>query len=535
MHEEIEVTVRFEVRDHGCIRFENSRIANMMPRPEIHAHFARLDPRIPPHVQYVDVDDRPYHPENAIMFQLQRDIEIDETADNGPGRLGGYNGHGFVLSEIIYGPGPIDVSKGKISCGKTGPIDSESEDSCPTDSSQDIPGGDTHKLVQITQAIHKQEPVTVCLKGVFKGYQNVDSITHFQRDHVGPTPSSLHELFEKVFQEISASISFYASSGIPGSLLWTIIPFTSDSLSISVSKIGKGLTVSFAPDDLKGVPIAQCPAAYTLELTGKWFISFEAEEQASDATLMQYLVNITVPWDGKAYGQPWQIFLSAQPWRFSDTGEILLAATPDYPQDVDPHTANPRIPQNAAQPRTFISATRPKEIGRILKFGRDCQWPLYISVASTLDGTNSATITYQSPWTECDASTTSFWNQFVSLSAADNLVGLPVAARQNIPWTVTLRKESNSIRVTLHEKTVEGQFVLTPEDDGIPCFLLHGPKATIEMRCESTDVANRYLTIMYGEMPTVTEILQTREWALVASIRNGIIPAKHRVVCVFID
>jgi hypothetical protein len=29
------------------------------------------------------------------------------------------------------------------------------------------------------------------------------------------------------------------------------------------------------------------------------------------------------------------------------------------------------------------------------------------------------------------------------------------------------------------------------------------------MRCESEDVANRYLTMMYGEMPQITEVLQT--------------------------
>jgi hypothetical protein len=311
-----------------------------------------------------------------------------------PGALGGDNGHGLILTPIRYGPAPIDVSQGKKTGGKTGPVHTESSDSCPTDSSADVPGDDSHKLIQIAQATHKQEPVTVCLKGRFKGYQNVESIAHFHRDHVGLAPTTLQDLFQTAFGEIAASSPLYASSGIPGSSFWTIVPFTRESLDISVAKLGKGLTVSFAHKDLKGVPISEFPAAYTLVLVGKWFISFGPGEQATDTTVMQHLGNITSPWDRKSYGHPSRVFLSAQPWRLSETGEILVSATPEYPQDANPYALNPRIPMNSIQPRTFTVATRPKEIGRLLKFGRDSDWPLYISVASTLDGTNSATVTY---------------------------------------------------------------------------------------------------------------------------------------------
>jgi hypothetical protein len=50
------------------------------------------------------------------------------------------------------------------------------------------------------------------------------------------------------------------------------------------------------------------------------------------------------------------------------------------------------------------------------------------------------------------------------------------------------------------------------------------------MRCESIDVANRYLTMMYGAMPEVTELLHTQEWALIASLNGAEIPAKHHVI-----
>jgi hypothetical protein len=145
---------------------------------------------------------------------------------------------------------------------------------------------------------------------------------------------------------------------------------------------------------------------------------------------MQYLVNMTAPWDGKSYGTPWQIFFAVQPWRTGDTWEVLLAASPFYPLDRDPYALSPRILQNAALPRTF-GATRPKEIKRMLKFGRDSNWPLYITVASTLDGTNSISITYEASWEDCDGETNWFWNQFVDLSVSYGLIGLPVAARPN--------------------------------------------------------------------------------------------------------
>jgi hypothetical protein len=110
------------------------------------------------------------------------------------------------------------------------------------------------------------------------------------------------------------------------------------------------------------------------------------------------------------------------------------------------------------------------------------------------------------------------------------LFGLPVMFRSDVPWTLSLRKENNSFRVVLHEKTADGVFVATPEDDGTPCFLIYGPRATIKMRCESIDVANRALVTMYGSMPEITEILHTKEWAMVAAISGGEIPAKHRVI-----
>jgi hypothetical protein len=43
-------------------------------------------------------------------------------------------------------------------------------------------------------------------------------------------------------------------------------------------------------------------------------------------------------------------------------------------------------------------------------------------------------------------------------------------------------------------------------------------------------VAEQFLTMFHGESPEVTEKLHTQEYALVASLNGGEIPAKHRVI-----
>jgi hypothetical protein len=183
--EEIETSVNFEVKDKGWISFPNSRIVNMTPRLKINAHFASIDPRIPPYAQYEDADDRPYLSARPINFYLEDGIVVNDQSDCASGRLGGDNGSGIILPAITYGAPPTDTARGKVQGGKLGPIDSDGSDSCPTDSTEDLPNDDAHKLTQIARAIHKDESVTVCLKGHFKGAEDIESVVEFRSDHVG--------------------------------------------------------------------------------------------------------------------------------------------------------------------------------------------------------------------------------------------------------------------------------------------------------------------------------------------------------------
>jgi hypothetical protein len=97
----------------------------------------------------------------------------------------------------------------------------------------------------------------------------------------------------------------------------------------------------------------------------------------------QKLIFITEPWNEttKAYDPPWQLKLSAQPWRVGEFGEVCPLAAPVAP-DYQENQVYINPPLCATMPPTFIEATREKEIKAMLKFGRDSNWPLSVTFAS---------------------------------------------------------------------------------------------------------------------------------------------------------
>jgi hypothetical protein len=197
-----------------------------------------------------------------------------------------------------------------------------------------------------------------------------------------------------------------------------------------------------------------------------------------------------------------------------------------YPADIDAKAYNPRVPSISAQARDFSEIKDRQEISRILKFGRDNNWPLLLSCVSSLDGTNSATVTYETSLTDCEDSIPWFLSKFSALLTEDGLIGLPVVARLNVTWERTWRVEDFKIHVFITELGVS-----TPEQDGPPCMIFYAPRATLKLRCESFDVAYRALTMFYNREPVMPEENKhhTKEWALIASIDGGVIADQHRV------
>jgi hypothetical protein len=212
----------------------------------------------------------------------------------------------------------------------------------------------------------------------------------------------LKEFFNFNWQRILDAAPKHGSAGIPGSLVWTVQPFTEETLNIAVYRFGMGLKVRYQLKDLMGLEMEKWPTVYTFDLEDGLSIAFPAVPRLPDAFLMQLVINLTAPWDGQQFGNPWQVHLAQQPWRKSETGEIYLQVMPTYPADMDMEAFNCRVPFNSAEPRDFSEITDEQEISRILKFGRDSGWPLLLSCVSSLDGLSLAIVTYETSLTDCE-------------------------------------------------------------------------------------------------------------------------------------
>jgi hypothetical protein len=530
MREDITTSVNFEVKDRGWIEYPDVTMSNMLARQEVYDLFRQQDPRIPPLAEYIEEDKRPYFSNVPIIFSLKAHIPVTDHSDEPPGRTGGDNGRGVILPPIRYGKPPINTADqrdpkvaGSLRGQPGDDADSESEDSCPTDRFEDQVGED-HRLARIAIALHKRTPVMVIFTGFFQGYQDIQAQVEFRLSYDGPPPTTLKEFFELNWARIRDAALRYGSSSVPCSLLWTIQKIEADTLDISTYQFGMGLKGRYEPKGLQGLPLEKWQAVYTVDLHDGLSIAFPGVPRLPDSVLMQLMVNLSVPYDGQEFGKPWTVYLTQQPWRKSETGEIVLRPMPAWPPEIDPNAFNPRVPQNSAQPRDFSEITDDKDVSRVLKFGRDNGWNMLVSIVSSLDGTNSLTLSYESPLTDCEDSINWFWQRLGELMANDGLIGLPAYARPGIQLKRSCRIEDHMIHIFLTE-----QGVATPEEDGTPCILLYAPRATFKFRCESIEVALRAVTVCYNREPEITNSHHGKEWALIAAINGGTVADRHLI------
>jgi hypothetical protein len=256
--------------------------------------------------------------------------------------------------------------------------------------------------------------------------------------------------------------------------------------------------------------MADFEAAFVTDLPYGLSVAFPAVPRLSDATLMQYMVNLTSSWDGMAWSKPWLLFLEQKSWRKSDTGEIYLEPSLEFPGTTDPHAQSPRIPFNAAKFPEESEIFSDSDISRTLKFARNSRWPFHLSCASTFDGTYAITVTYETTLEDCGDQVAWYWSKVVSLLNEDGMTGFPVMARNDVVWKRHCFIGDHCIHVMLRE-----QGVLTAEDDGPPCFRVFAPKALLKLRAESIDVANRMLTMCYNEEPKYAVQHHGKFWALI--------------------
>lgn len=89
LRKEVKLTVSFEVIGKETISFYDQIVSNMSPRNEIHAHFAKIDQRIPRFACYEPEELRPYVDQTCLKYRLRQDIPIPDTTWNEGGAAGG--------------------------------------------------------------------------------------------------------------------------------------------------------------------------------------------------------------------------------------------------------------------------------------------------------------------------------------------------------------------------------------------------------------------------------------------------------------
>jgi hypothetical protein len=165
------------------------------------------------------------------------------------------------------------------------------------------------------------------------------------------------------------------------------------------------------------------PSHFRVELINGWSVAFGTSATPSNGELSTIIMYVTAQWNesAKQYDQPWKVRLEAQQRRVGETGETLAKICPAT-GTWDDSTTMPEVPLCAMMPPTYIEATREKEIKAVLKFGRDSNWPLRITIVAEIYLETSISITYQSGWEDCDSSEAWAWTQFAAAAQAVGLI-----------------------------------------------------------------------------------------------------------------
>jgi hypothetical protein len=431
----------------------------------------------------------------------------------------------MMVTPVVFPKPPIDVSKGKIVGGMTGmPGPSDSGE---TDNGEDDDGSDDHKLTQIAQAMQAGQPITVALKGHFQGFHDKDTEVIFCRPYSGQPVADIMSLFQGMSCGIESLSACLGSQGLPISCLWAKPNLTRDQIAVTVSKVGKGITITIA-DPLGAY--TQFPTKYVTKLVNDWEIVFGAQKCPSDFELTQYLINITTPWEEHAqtFRPTWNLYATMRNWRGGGEGEIAIQTSNTPHPDGVSKQPNAKIPWNSVEKPTFIEGTSDKEVGTWFKFARDSGWPLSVTLASVINDEISLSVTYQISWDGCSNDPSWVTAKFMEAAQTDGLVQLSVWARDGSSLMNVGRKENNSIRLLLVEKTVEG-LAYTLEDPGIAPYIFYGPMATIRIRCGNCAIADGISKTLYAGQIRSAHPFVTSEWALIAAFNEGYIPEDHVV------
>jgi hypothetical protein len=184
----------------------------------------------------MDEENRPHMNNTLSAFRLAEGVEVPDTSGGFDGAEGGVGRDGYVLPLIIFPAKPIDIMEGKVSGGKKGMIDKDSDSS--SDSQEDEEYEDTYKLHKLVQAAQKEQPIVLEIGGDHPwegGFQEVILAKEFRK--IG-APAHILEPLPTAYEHIEWMGVYYQWTGIPQSCLWTIAGLPRDQIDVSVSKSG---------------------------------------------------------------------------------------------------------------------------------------------------------------------------------------------------------------------------------------------------------------------------------------------------------
>jgi hypothetical protein len=271
------------------------------------------------------------------------------------------------------------------------------------------------------------------------------------------------------------------------------------------------------------------PEQIRAELPLGWSVSSGTSFNPIDLELTERMFNITAQLDstGTQYVFPWQIHLVKGQLR---TGEFGTPAAGVYKVEgsCDDYRRIQTPPMCAKEIPTFVEASRVKENQALLRFGRDSNWPLKITFATTASPTSTLAITYDITWEgiesteEGEISTNWCWDKFMEKVRFENLTAPPAFMRQGVVWNTLVRKENNSIRIVLKE---EG--IWTPEDPDGPIAILK-IRSTLLREAALAEMF-QVLKVLYQGRYSVTEEVPSREWAIVGTYGDWVAPEQYRL------
>jgi hypothetical protein len=263
---------------------------------------------------------------------------------------------------------------------------------------EDEEGDDVHKVHQLKQAIVKGQSLTIEIRAEYAW----DSVLHeaiFSKEFKGvPIPMHILEPYQAAYKQIE-QIGLSYQGGLPQSCVWTAMGLTREQIDVSIAKKGSGVYARYGLVGSQALDMVNLPERIRAELPNDWVVTFGSSENPKDGDLTSRLMCITSKLDptGRQYEFPWQIRLERVQLRTGEGGDSA-ANLYKVSGSWDDERTIPGPPLCAKEMPTFVESTRPKETQAFLRFGRDSNWPLSITVATAVSPLTTLAITYDADW-----------------------------------------------------------------------------------------------------------------------------------------